>query len=167
MAAAAYRYNDSSAYAIPAPETFPARAPARERESERVRKVTAAPVFAISPFSIRGFTFFLVLIMLTVLANVSLTEISRETSRQESRLAELTAAEKKLMVEYETTFDLDEIEVYATSVLGMTYTDMQYNGTVQTFMYDLAVIPDTVSAKKGGATEFIGFIRSLLEYIKQ
>ena len=72
-----------------------------------------------SPLAILGVLCVVVLLVMTLLAQIQLVNISRESVELEARIAELEAERDKLTVEYETVFNLKAVEEYAVGVLGM------------------------------------------------
>jgi cell division protein FtsL len=60
-----------------------------------------------------------VLIVLVLLAQIQLVSISGTAVELEAQIEELKTQRDKLTVEYETVFNLKDVEEYATGVLGM------------------------------------------------
>jgi hypothetical protein len=56
---------------------------------------------------------------MVLLSYVSLTELSEETVGLKEELAVLEEEETRLLLKYESAFDLNAVESYATKVLGM------------------------------------------------
>ena len=75
--------------------------------------------FRIRPFSVIGVVLTAVIAVLALLANLRLTAITAETVELEQQLEALEDERKLLQIRYENTFDLREIEEYATGTLGM------------------------------------------------
>jgi len=110
------------------PQTVPQEAPAaRPRPAREKIKVDdlprtrtrAAARAVISPFSAIGFAAAALLLFLVVMGYVQMAAVSYESATLQAELAELNTAEAKLKIRYESTFDLDKIEQYAVSELGM------------------------------------------------
>jgi len=115
-----------------------------------------------SPLIAAGLAAAAVLIVLTLLAYVQLTAVTSGTVRMQNRLEELSSEYSKLKAEYETTFNLTEIELYATKTLGMTHAAQEQTLSVENMKTDRAVVLDTKDAG-GGVGEFIS---SLLEFFQ-
>ena len=79
----------------------------------------------VSIVSLLGAAVALVLLTMMLLAQIRLTDISDTAARLEDQIAELELERDKLTVEYETTFNLKEVEQYAVDVLGMQEPDSQ------------------------------------------
>ena len=115
------------AYDIPLKR--PAEVPEAQSETQtdayaeqraRIKQQTkAAPKQALSVFAIAGGVCIAVLMVLIVLSHISLSDVSEQTVALTAQMEELTAAEAKLQIQYESAFDLNEVERYAMSELGM------------------------------------------------
>lgn len=79
----------------------------------------------VSIVSLLGAAVALVLLTMMLLAQIRLTDISDTAAKLEDQIAELELERDKLTVEYETTFNLKEVEQYAVDVLGMQEPDSQ------------------------------------------
>ena len=75
-------------------------------------------------------------------------------------MQELTAEETKLQIAYEEAFDIDEVEAYATSVLGMTMPSAAQEINVSSTMEDKAEILVAESENKINVFDEIGAILS-------
>lgn len=137
---AEYNYTNGSAAlnmyafpgnAVPQEETYEApqttaseEAYLHERRRERYRTHEAAIARAnekqaVSIVAVVGFGIVALLMVFVILSYVRLTVITAEISSLNSEITELTGTSKKLAVEYETTFNLNEVKEYATAYLGM------------------------------------------------
>ncbi|MCD7844366.1 MAG: cell division protein FtsL [Oscillospiraceae bacterium] len=83
---------------------------ARARERTRPRVSAAAVV---------GYLCVTVLCVMLMLAQIQLMELSDTAADLESQISELETEKDKLTAEYETTFNLKDVEEYAENVLGM------------------------------------------------
>ena len=72
-----------------------------------------------SPLAVIGVLCVVLVLVMVLLAQVQLVTISRSAAQLESQIAELEAERDKLTVEYETIFNLKDVEEYAVGVLGM------------------------------------------------
>ncbi len=73
----------------------------------------------MSAFAVVGFLCIAGLLFMVLLSYVSLTELSEETVGLKEELAVLEEEETRLLLKYESAFDLNAVESYATKVLGM------------------------------------------------
>ena len=73
----------------------------------------------ISVFSLLGAVCAVVLITLMLLAQIRLADISNTTAGLEKQISELESERAKLTVEYETIFNLKDVEEQAMDILGM------------------------------------------------
>lgn len=104
----------------------PKQKPARTREpiwvKEELKEKAQAvvrPRQGVSPMALLGSLAVIVVLVMTLLAQIRLVGISQQAVELESRIAELKTEHTQLTVEYETIFNLKDVEEYAVSVLGM------------------------------------------------
>ena len=138
----------------------------REQVKTRTYKSAKPQRQGISLFAVLGFGAFVVMMIFVLLASVQLTQIVDETSHLESRIRQLSDQEARLKIEYESTFNLTEIEEYATKKLGMVRKSSENIVLLETANVDRAVIIEPENS--GDAGFFAGlknFFGSLLEYL--
>jgi cell division protein FtsL len=168
------KYDDDARYAVYGSVAYDLNAlPEREYEElpEKSRRSKARaysvekPKQGISLFAVAGFALFAVMMVFVLLARVQLTQISDETAKIETKISELSEEEARLRIEYERTFNLTEIEEYATKKLGM----IRQGSDSVTFLamtnVDRAeiLVPDETGGNNF-ITGFKDFLSSLLEY---
>lgn len=73
----------------------------------------------VSPLAFLGSACVVVLLVLMLLAQIQLTSISDTSVALEQQIEQLETERDKLRVEYETVFNLKDVEEYAVGVLGM------------------------------------------------
>ena len=149
-------YREPEAESVPAPRT---------RTRERARAAAETGV-GVSVFSVLGYAVAAVLLIFVILSYVQITELNASTSELNGQLSELTTEATELRVAYETTFNINEIEEYAESTLGMVRLTNDNVASVSIERSDTGVI---LSEKEEGESAFTGFVehlRSLLEYFK-
>ncbi len=167
-------YGDAADYAVYGNVAYDLNAlPKREYEdqpnAERRTKARAyavnQPASGISFFAAAGFVLFAVMMVFVLLARLQLTEISDETARIESRIADLSEVEARLKIEYEKTFNLTEIEKYATKKLGMIRQGSDSVTFLSMTNVDRAeiLVPEETE-NTGFLSGFKDFLSSLLEY---
>ncbi len=92
------------------------------REDSRAETQTEAgtrTAAGFSPVTLLGTAAVVVLLVMVLLAQIRLVSISGDAVALEAQIAELETERDKLKVEYETIFNLKDVEEYATGVLGM------------------------------------------------
>lgn len=135
-------------------------------EEEVVTASERATVQAVSPVAIIGYAIAAVLLVFSLLARIQLTAASNECVKLESSLADLEDQQSKLLISYESSINLPEIEDYAINVLGMQKprSDQVYyiSGSVQ----DRAVVLADAGEPVGFVDRVADFLSSLAEYFK-
>lgn len=121
----AYDFSSPAYYPEEVYET-PQKTPARTREpiwvKEELKEKAQSVVRSrqgFSPLALIGVAAIIVLIVMTLLAQIRLVSISQQAVELENQITELEAERTRLTVEYETVFNLKDVEEYAVSVLGM------------------------------------------------
>ncbi len=127
----AYDFSAPGYYPDEEEQEQPQRRPRRrERQRQRewikedVRSQTGAHAASrsrqgVSPVSVLGALCVAVLLTMTLLAQIKLTDISDTASRLEDQIRTLETERDKLKVEYETIFNLKYVEEVATEQYGM------------------------------------------------
>ena len=152
------------------PQEIPAEIPVavpKARPRTRAKTAKKAQVaYGISIFAVVGFIAVAAMMFLALLANIKYTEVTNEILDLRTQLEELNEQEKKLIITYESVFDINEIEEYATTVLGMSKPDKDQIGTVRIHTEDKAVILETKNEREGFFSGLTAFLASLVEYFK-
>lgn len=154
----------SAAPAFDIPETQEETRP-RERVSIR-SKAKAVSRQGVSLLAVAGWACVAVLAVALLLSYVELNIISNESHELSAELESLKIEEVRLMIDYESTFRLDEVEEYATNMLGMVKSD---NGQVKYLdnrAEDQAVILNDTGANTGFSAALKSFFISIAEYFK-
>lgn len=128
-------------------------------------KVAKPQKQGVSLFAVVGFAIFVIMMVFVLAAEIQLTQIIDETAQLESRIKELEVQEARLKIEYESTFNLTEIEEYASKKLGMVRKTSENMVFLKETDADRAVIIE--NEKTGNESFFDGlksFLASLLEY---
>lgn len=89
---------------------------------EKVREKAQAAVRSkqgFSPLAVLGVACVVVLFVMALLAQIQLVNMSQRATDMESQIAALEMERDKLTVEYESVFNLKDVEEYAVGVLGM------------------------------------------------
>lgn len=163
--------NGSLAYDLsrPAEEDYlysaPVDIPAAPRTTEEVVPETVAvPKQAVAPFAVIGFAVAAVLIVLSLMARAQLTVASENISALEKQCAALQEEQDKLLIGYESAFNLTEIEDYAINELGMQKPRSDQTYYISSTAQDKAVVL-TEDTEKVGLVDRLGdFITSVVEY---
>ena len=74
---------------------------------------------SIAPSAILGMGIAAFLFVVALMANIALMDVSAGSAELESELDQLREEQTRLLIAYESAFNLTEIEEYATSSLGM------------------------------------------------
>lgn len=102
---------------------------ARHRRQEWVREKTRDEAFAderrqgVSPMAVVGSLAVVVLLVMMLLAQIQLVNVSNAAAALEGQISELKTEQSRLTAEYETVFNLKSVEEYAVDVLGMQEPD--------------------------------------------
>ena len=108
-----------------------------------------------------------VLMVYIILSYVSLTEVTAEISKINGAITELQSESKKLKVEYETTFNLNEVKEYATTSLGMRQlTESQITRFSMSREDKGVVLAEDDAAGLGIVSAAKEFISELTEYLR-
>ena len=148
-----------------APARKPAQAPKTRQDQHKARK--AQRYYRISLLGVAGFAVVAVLMVFVVLAHIKYTEISAETVSLQAQLEELAEEERMLKITYEDIFDVNEVEEYATNVLGMTKPGQDQIATISSENEDKAVLPEGDANSSGSEENMVAFLASLVAYFKQ
>lgn len=169
----AYDLDRVQGYALPEEEA--AEEPSREEQiRERLDERARARAQAKAEAQARSQTFGIPLLgmigalvvaalMVTVLMGyIQLAEISGETSRVRSSIADLEERSEALKLQYETTFDMASVESYAVNILGMTRGGAReiYTGVILSDRAQILAEDETA----GLLARVTGFLKSLPEY---
>jgi len=126
------------------------------------------PKQAIAPLAVLGFAIAAVLIVISLVARVQLSQASAEVSALEDQYAELQEQQTRLRIDYESAFNLTEIEDYAIHELGMQKprSDQLYYIS-SSDAADTAVVLDQSAAEPLSLADRLGdFFSSILEYFR-
>ena len=146
-------------------ETVDTRELEWERQQERAAAIREAKATqSVSIAAVMGFAVVFVLLLLVVLSGVKLIEISAEISDLKDTLSEVQTTQVELKVQYESTFNLTEIEEYSTRVLGMTKLSDSNTTVLSIERDDMAEVLAGNTSGSGIIATAKEFISSLLEY---
>lgn len=139
---------------------IPAPPQVREQPTTRAKARYAQ---SVSPAILLGLACAAVILVLSLMAKVQFTTVSDETVLLESRLAELKTEQSRLLIEYESIFNMCEIEKYATSQLGMQRPRDEQIFYLSSTVPDKAIVVDN-REEKGLLGYLDGFLNSIGEY---
>ncbi len=150
-----------------APEVKPVRRPEENSVKKPARRAARRrqKAYGLSLFAVCGFALVAVMMVFVLLSHIKYNEITSEAAQLQTRLAALTEEERKLKIAYEDAFDVNEVEAYATNVLGMTKPLDSQVATVATAASDKAVVLGT-PAEENSRTSIGTFLMSLVSYFK-
>ncbi len=120
----AYEYGSTAErYATPDEVVAEPERGEKVRKKVRIRvkaKEKVSTSFGVPALGIIGSIVVAAVAVLVLLSYVELTELSANRSDLESQLSSLNEQNAKLTIQYESTFNLSDIEDYAINVLGMS-----------------------------------------------
>ena len=159
-----------SAGAYAQPETFgeeAAESTPRRQSQVKLKAEVATRSNPVRVFMyVLGFALAAAILVFVLLEYVQITAISDQTATLRSELAELQNEEARLLIAYESTFNLTEIENYAREELGMVSVSNGQRHYLVTGGEDKAV----VLQEPEGEESFLGsaklFLSSILEYFR-
>lgn len=160
----------SAAEAAPGVIKSPAKARQPENEAVyekpkvQVKSRARAKSQGISAFAIVGCICIACLSLLIIMSYIRLTELSHKTSELTAQLSTLKEQEGKLLLEYESAFDLNEIEEYAVNILGMVKAGDNQVYYLQSRTEDKAVILEESENKKGILDTISSLLSSLADF---
>ena len=147
----------------------PVEMPHAPRTTEAVvPESVPTPKQAIAPLAVLGFAIAAVLIVISLVARVQLSQTSAEVSALEDQYAQLQEDQTRLRIDYESAFNLTEIEDYAIHELGMQKprSDQLYYIS-SSDATDTAVVLDQNAAEPLSLADRLGdFFSSIVEYFR-
>ena len=139
--------------------------PGRRRPSSR--SPFPPPKQAIAPLAVLGFAIAAVLIVVSLVARVQLSQASAEVSALEDQYTQLQEQQTRLRIDYESAFNLTEIEDYAIHELGMQKPRSDQLYYISSDATDTAVVLDQNAAEPLSLADRLGdFFSSILEYFR-
>ena len=173
-----YIYDDSLAYngvgaAVPEREYDQDEQRRRAVEHERARRRARARAeartqtkYGISVTAIVGFAVVVALLLAVLVANVSYTEVSDSVVELQQQMEQLDDAEKKLKIQYEEAFDINEIESYAVNTLHMSKPAADQIASSYANSENKAQVIAAEGEGDGVLERFSSFVSSLESYFK-
>ena len=141
--------------------TAPVDLPHAPRPTETVVPESAPrPKQAIAPMAVLGFAIAAVLIVFSLVARVQLSQASAQVSALEQQT--------RLRIDYESAFNLTEIEDYAIHELGMQKprSDQLYYISSSDAADTAVVLDQTAAEPLSLADRFGDFLTSIVEYFR-
>lgn len=163
-----YAAPEGEAQTLPAPEELARERlekRARERALERARAREAAKeqTFGVPLLAIAGGLAVAALMVLMLLGYVQLAAISGQTSSMRSSISKLEEQNEIIRMQYEATFNMDDIELYAVNILGMVKPETNGQSGYTVIIGDRAqILAEDETA--GVLVRIKDFFRSLTEY---
>lgn len=114
----------------------------------------------VSPTVLVGLACAAVFLVFSLMAKIEFATASDETVSLEKRLYELEEEQNRLLIEYESVFNMGEIEKYASSQLGMQRPRDEQVFYISNAVPDKAVVVDGEEEKSPG-----GYLGKLLKSI--
>ncbi|NCC67815.1 MAG: hypothetical protein EOM14_06420 [Clostridia bacterium] len=100
------------------------------------------------------------------MARIQFTAVSDKAVALEEQLADLKVERTRLLIEYESAFNMTEIEEYATSTLGMQRPREEQVCYINSSVPDKAVIIEDESKTKSLADRISDMLASIGEYFR-
>ena len=116
----------------------------------------------VSFIAVMGSMIAAVLLILVILAQISYIEVTRETSRVNSELRELSQQRRRLEIQYESVINMQDVERFARDVLGMTQPSGVTAAVVLGTAQDRAVIIEN-EQNEDRLADFGRFVSSLFD----
>lgn len=164
----AYDYNRSrEIYAnVPARETE-VREQRRTRERTRTRRAAKTKSsFKLMPAVVVALA--LGMIVLNILSYALLAEISKTTTAAEDEYIQLQEERARLLVKYEQTFNMSELEDYAINTMGMIRASSGQTVELGSLKSDKSVVYTYEEEDNGNIiTDMVNLVSSLLAYFGQ
>ena len=151
----------------PNPVKKPAQTPAAKPAARPAKRGKTQRYYGVSLFAVAGIAVVAAMMVFVMLAHVRFNEISTQTVTLQQRLEKLTEEERKLKITYEDIFDVNEVEAYATNVLGMTKPGQDQIAAVSANHQDKAVVINADADGSGAKESMVSFLASLVAYFKQ
>lgn len=156
------KYPHRKPEAKPAPRTASMDAPkAAHKTAKKAQKA-----YGISLYAVVGFVFVAAMMVFVLLAHAKYSEVTNETVKLQARLDELNSQERKLKIEYTNAFDVNDVERYATQVLGMSKPAEDQISTVSATAQDKAVVLKSSEDSSTKSESIVTFLASLVAYFK-
>ena len=114
-----------------------------------------------SPLAVLGFAIAAVLIVVSLVARVQLSQASAEVSALENQYTQLQEQQTRLRIDYESAFNLTEIEDYAIHELGMQKPRSDQLYYISGDATDTAVVLDQNAAEPLSLADRLGDFFSL------
>jgi hypothetical protein len=151
----------SAAPALDRPEELPREEERALPRSGAAARSRARTVLRIPVFAVLGWALVVVLFTSLILSYIELNSIADETYKVNQEIVNLQDERTKLKIQYESTFKLDQIEQYATNIIGMVPADSSQIRYLNDQAEDQAVI---LSRETGFAAWLRNALTALAEY---
>ncbi len=152
----------------------------RERHEERRVVIPAPPMVkdeadiaarvktkqGIAPMALIGFACAAVVLVFSLMARIQLTAMTDQAVQLEQQLADLKLSQARLLIDYESAFNLSEIEEYAKTNFGMQRPRDEQIYYLNSSVPDKAVVIDAADDGKGLGDRIFEMLASLGEYFK-
>lgn len=158
-------YPEEAPYSEPQAQPIPAARP-RERVSirtgaeSRTRAKAGIPLLAVL-----GIPVALVCLYLLLQTYIQLTALSAESAQLETRIAALQENRARLEIQYESAFNMAEVEQYAKTHLGMVKADSEQISYIHNRSGDRAVVLHTPAGEAGPLDRVTAFFQRIKAYL--
>lgn len=121
---------------------------------------------ALSPVAVIGLMCSAVLLVFMLMARIQFTTVSDNAVALEQKLSDLQVEQTRLLIDYESVFNMTEIEEYATSVLGMQRPRDEQIYYLNSSVPDKAEVFEETDEKKGPLDRLLDMLASIGEYFR-
>ena len=154
-------YNGSAAYELAVePEWLEQEVEESDLDLAPKPKKAVQTSYGLSAFAVVGYVAVAIVMVLVLMTYVQYTAAAAQAVEYRQRIETLSEEQRKLTILYEQTFDMNEIEIYARTVLGMDDPKENQLGIVSLNATDKAV----VYGQDSGGNVFLTGISAILEY---
>ncbi len=153
---------EEEAYFYSLPREAIANAP--RIDEEVVQKTRAVPRQAIAPAAVLGFALAAALLVVVIFAHVGMSAASENVLALEHQVEELQKRQDDLLIDYETAFNLTELEDYAINELGMQKPRSDQIYFINSTAEDKAVVLSERAESVSLVDRLGDFLSSIAEY---
>ena len=107
-----------------------------------------------------------ILAVALIMSYIELNVLANQSYELKGELETLQIEETRLLIEYESTFQLDEVEEYATNMLGMVRADNDQIKYLDNRAEDRAVVVSESVNGTGFSAKMKSFFTAVAEYFK-
>ena len=142
---------------IPAPPVV------KDRVAEQTRVKTRQ---GVAPLAMIGLACAAVLLVFSLMARIRLTQVTDQAVQLEQQLEDLKLTQARLLIDYESAFNLSKIEEYAKTKFGMQRPRNEQIYYINSTVPDKAVVIDAADDERSLGDRIFDMLASIGEYFK-